>query len=243
MGLRRSIGSPLALSTVLALCGCKDEQQNGFSGDVRQDFPLAGLHTPGSRIGAAEVDNSMALVDAGSGLSAEEQAAVEAAIQEGMGERCEAVESDSGSGGKLNIQFQSETYGGFYEPENCGAVWIEDTDGQYVATPMIWAQLRTRNLFIWDARRCKVGVPDVVSSATLPDHGKMHHAVWDGTNYLDVVVPDGTYFLNIEITEDEFNYGRRGQYPFENFGPTNVYTPPDQESIIGLVMTFTPNDE
>jgi hypothetical protein len=105
---------------------------------------------------------------------------------------------------------------------------------------MIWAGLRTRNLFIWDARRCRADRPDAISSATLEEHGKTLKAIWDGKDQTGKVVPNGTYVLNIEVTEDEFDYGKRAEVPFERTGEAFTLEPEDFESVINLKLTFTP---
>jgi hypothetical protein len=154
-------------------------------------------------------------------------------------ERC--VERDEeGTPGELTATFFSASYGGFYAPENCGVAWIEDEDGNYVATLLLWAGLRTQNLFLWDAGRCSRDRPDVISSATLPDHRELHEAKWDGKDQNDRVVPDGNYVLKIEITEDEFDYGRLAEVPFVKGTSPLMLQPEDSESVNGLTLVYTP---
>jgi hypothetical protein len=235
----------LAIVGVLSgsIIGCAEEEQDPWSAEAQreqaEDNPLAGLYTPGNRIGYVPPAGSSG-IDAGTGLSPEELAAVEASIREAGGmDRCALPEASEGTPGTLTFSFDTRTYGGFYEPENCGAVWIEDTEGRYVDTPLVWAEIRLRNLFIWDARRCDTDGPDVISSATLPEHGR-HEGSWSGKDYMGRVVPDGTYVLNIEVTEDEFDYGRRAEIPFEKGGEPVMLQPDDFDSVTDLTISYTP---
>jgi hypothetical protein len=205
---------------------------------------LLGLHTPGSKLGMREgIVSDAGTLDGGMGLSPDELRAIEDAIRAGDdSESCEryAEVEQPGTAGTLKINFFTRTYEGFWGPENCGAVWIEDDEGQYVATPAIWAEQRIRNLFIWDARRCESDFPDVISSATLPDHARPHEMTWNGKTHGGDDAPDGTYVLNIEVTEDEFNYGRRLEVPFEKGSEPFRLEPEEGDSVHMLVLEYTP---
>jgi hypothetical protein len=235
LALRRTAGAwtaAVALFAACSLAACSDSDFPRFEESEYGAHPSAGLFTPGNLIGV-DWEALDASVDAG---DAGRDPAEDALNGGGV-----CVEREAGgTPGELTIEFQTDTYGGFYEPENCGAVWIEDEEGQYVATPMIWAGLRTRNLFVWDARRCQTDRPDVIASATLTEHGKRHMATWDGLDQLQKVVPDGNYVLNIEVTEDEFDYGEYITVPFEK-GPTAfTLEPDDTTSVKNLKLSFTP---
>jgi hypothetical protein len=222
------------LCGLLTLAGCGDAALDA------SEFPQAGLYTPGSLLGYQPPPDA-GRGDGGAGLTPEEQRELEDSIASaGKENRCVGQEGAEGVPGMLTASFQSASYGGFYAPKNCGAAWIEDEAGMYVATPLVWAQIRVRNLFVWDARRCRADwPPDVVSSATLTQH-QAHELVWDGMSHAGTRVPNGTYVLNIEVTEDEFNYGRRAEYPFVWGESAFGLTPGDEESVKDLRIDFTP---
>lgn len=233
----------LALLALAFACaaGCAEPEDPAYSAFASRDFPKAGLFTPGSTIGyqaplaAAGPDGGMG------GLSDEELREIEDSIQVGLsGDRCVGSGDGEGTPGTLTVEFRTATYHGHYEPTNCGAVWIEDVSGQYIATPAIWAGIRMRNLFIWDARRCHQDVPDVITSATLDDHNTPHTATWDGRDLDGKVVPDGTYVLNVEVTEDEFNYGRRVEVQFDKGTEPVTLEPEDTESVKDLKLSYAP---
>ena len=89
---------------------------------------------------------------------------------------------------------------------------------------------------------CRGDRPDAISSATLKEHGKRHLAEWDGKDQTGEVVPDGMYVLNIEVTEDEFDYGRRTEVPFERGSESFTLEPQDvdDDSVINLKLSYTP---
>jgi hypothetical protein len=238
--LRRRTRSLSALAA-LGLVACASDEHPRFGENEYAAHPSAGLFTPGSKLGMDP--NALDAGGDGGDAATDDNSQFEDAINEASGQnRCIEREGEPGAPGTLMIEFQTETYGGHYEPENCGAVWIEDPEGQYVATPMIWAGLRARNLFIWDARRCRGDRPDAISSATLTEHGKRHLAEWDGKDQTGKLVPDGMYVLNIEVTEDEFDYGRRTEVPFERGSESFTLEPQDvdDDSVINLKLSYTP---
>jgi hypothetical protein len=232
---------PLAL--VALSCACSDRVEPTYSASDLGGPPLVGLFVPGSQLGVQPIAASAADGGAAVGLSEKEQKDIEAAISQGDTEdRCTFTTAAEGTAAMLTAEFTTASYGGFYDPENCGAVWIEDTEGHYVATAELWAKLRMRNIFVWSARRCKADKtkPDAVSSATLPNHKTPHTATWDGRDWRGKTVADGSYVLNIEVTEDEFDYGRRGQYPFEKTANPSAFEPDDDVSIRKLKITYSP---
>lgn len=216
---------------------CADDARVSASG-----YPKAGLYTPGSTIGAAPDLDDGGSVDGSDGLSAAERRALEESIVQAGGQnRCAAIAGAAGTLATLVAEFETASYGGFYEPANCGAVWIEDAEGNYVDTLHVWAALRFRNLFVWDARRCKAKFPvDAVATATLADHSSPHVARWDALDHTDKVAPDGKYVLNIEISEDELNFGRRTEVPFDKGAEAFVLEPPDGETVKRLRITYAP---
>jgi hypothetical protein len=174
-------------------------------------YPTAGLYTPGSTLGASDPTDTP---KPGAGL----------------GNRCVVPSShvvDAGPGtGTLHLDYTTQTEHGRYAPKNCTAAWIETTDGQYVATIEIDAALRRPALVYWQDHTCieKPG-PDVVTSATLPDHTKAHAAMWSGLDFAGDPMPDGPYKLFIEVTESDKEPGDIGVFDFAK-GPPSTVSPP-----------------
>jgi hypothetical protein len=98
-------------------------------------------------------------------------------------------------------------------------VWVETLEGQYVATLEIGAALRIPGLVYFQDHACteKRG-PDVMTTATLPDHQKPHVAMWSGADFEAKPVADRSYRLFIEVTESDKEPGDIGVFDFEK-GP------------------------
>jgi hypothetical protein len=232
-------------AAVFASAGCYGSEAPPSAAEQKAEYPLAGLYVPGSEIGLTEERRSAiaAAMNAGaSGGLTKEQEDLQKTIQMAAlnSNKCKGAVGTPGTPGKLDISFTTASYFGRYKPENCGAVWIEDIAGNYIATPAIWARIRTRPLFFYQAVRCQADQPDEITSATLPDHNRPHAITWDGKDLMDIVVPDGMYVLNIEVTEDEADAGRRTQYPFMKSAAPMTVMPPDTEAVKGLKIVFTP---
>jgi hypothetical protein len=234
----------LAVVAAITATGCQQEAAAPPSAPEQlAENPIAGLYTPGSQVGVTEeVLNAIAAKGAmaGSGASAEE-----AELQEKIamgGNHCIGSTGAPGTPGKLTIDFTTASYNtGKYSPKNCGAIWIEDAMGNYIATPAIWAHIRQRPLFFWQTVRCQQDTPDAITSATLDDHNKPHSITWDGKDLKGNVVPDGMYVVNIEVTEDEVKLGRHAKFPFMKGQTAETQTPPDTESVKTVKLTYTPD--
>jgi hypothetical protein len=250
VGCRQSAGAQgvklivfLTVVAAIAAAGCQQQTAEPPSAQEQlAENPIAGLYTPGSQVGVTEEVRNAALRGsmAGSGASADE-AELQAKITMG-GNHCIGSTGVPGTPGKLTIDFTTASYNtGKYSPKNCGAIWIEDANGAYIATPAIWAHIRQRPLFFWQTVRCQADTPDAITSATLDDHSKPHSVSWDGKDLKGNVVPDGMYVVHIEVTEDEVKLGRHAKFPFMK-GPTaETQTPADTESVKTVKLTYTPD--
>jgi hypothetical protein len=142
----------------------------------------------------------------------------------GLGNRCVPLVNmpSTFSMGTLRVDYTTQTQHGRYAPKNCEAAWIETSNGQYVATLEVRAALRRPGLVYWQDHACteKLG-PDVVTSATLPDHKKPHAIMWSGVDLGSNPVPDGTYKLFIEVTESDKEPGEVTTFDFDK-GPTST---------------------
>jgi hypothetical protein len=183
-----------ALLALLASAGCAMEQ-----GAVESSaYPAAGLYTPGSALGASDPTDVMAPTTGG------------------LGNRCAALAAAGGTAGKLTVQYRTQSLAGRYAPKNCSAVWIETADGRYVATLELSAALRRPGLVYFQDHACveKLG-PDVMTSATKPDHNKAHMALWNGVDFEGKPAADGGYKLFIEVTESDKEPGELSSFDFQ----------------------------
>jgi hypothetical protein len=183
-------------------------------------YPSAGLYTPGSVIGASDPTD---MPQPGAGL----------------GNRCVSLPpldpaAPAPTMGTLTLDYKTVSLMGRYRPRNCTAVWIETPAGQYVATIEIGAALRKPGLVYWQDHACteKPG-PDVVTTATLPDHEEPHQAIWNGLDFEEKPVPDGPYKLFIEVTETDKDPGEFAMFDFmKSAAPYEQSLPVDAEGPI-----------
>jgi hypothetical protein len=139
----------------------------------------------------------------------------------------------------LTFQVTTATHGGNYAPRNCGAIWVSDGNGRFVKTLYVWAQKRIRHLVQWQSVAMGNTV-DAVTGATITSHGT-RMAKWDCTGLDHQPVADGTYRINVEITER--NGAGRTMTPLDFAkGPAPVsLMPADQPSFKGArLQVVTP---
>lgn len=164
-------------------------------------YPFAGLFTPGSPLGASDMTDW------------------------DLGERCESPTIDEDAEvteGMLTLAYSTQTLNGQYAPDHVSAVWIENSNREYVDTIEVVGRIRYKGLQTYMARACqdreKTGV-DAITSATHRSHMDPHaDIVWDGMDFEDNPAPDGQYMLYIEVTETDKGDGYMIDYPFRK-GP------------------------
>lgn len=205
--------------------------------------PATGTSSTSAAAGAAAATSGAA------GTDASATAMMGAAGGPGM----ETTSTPSGPAeGSLTVSFTTESYGGFYAPRNYGAVWIEDSGGEFIKTAERWAGRHSRDLVEWT--RASGGWPsplggggnaadmmDVASTATLMSH-QMHTAMWNGQDADKSVVPDGDYVAVIEVTEDRMaSPGPVMRIPFTKGAEAHMVEPSDEAAITGVKLTWEPN--
>lgn len=93
--------------------------------------------------------------------------------------------------------------GGEYSPRHILAVWVEDANGDFVNTLMVYAEERKSKLGKWNAASGGYKA-DAVTGATLSNNDQYHSVEWDLKNFAGTLVQNGTYTLCMEITSDDF---------------------------------------
>lgn len=95
------------------------------------------------------------------------------------------------------ISFRTVLVPGEHAPKHVLAVWIEDANGVYINTVALYARERQGYLVAWSASSNTIML-DGVTGATLRTHTS-HELIWNGKNFRGVEVPNGSYFLRIEM--------------------------------------------
>lgn len=141
--------------------------------------------------------------------------------------------------GKLNVSVATSSTGGNYAPRNIVAIWIEDSNGNYVKTLLAYADRRMTHLNNWEtsstAKGVKFDVTDAVTGATRSSHGT-RTCTWNGTDYNKNLLADGTYSLCMELT-DKNNTGNYSQFSFVK-GENNEVTPSDVSSFSSISIKW-----
>ena len=146
------------------------------------------------------------------------------------------------SDGTVTFQVKTISYGGKYSEKNIGAIWVEDSQGQFVKTLKVWAKKRKQHLIKWGAVSNENDV-DAITSATIRSH-EIHSVTWDCTDTDSSNVPDGPYKIYVEFTEDNSN--KDGQPPgkwtvvefAKGAAPQNI-NPPDETYFQNVELVYT----
>lgn len=132
--------------------------------------------------------------------------------------------------GHLNVSVSTSEAGGNYAPRNIVAIWVEDENGNFVKTLMAYAQNRITHINTWQASTNAAGseynVVDAITGATRNSHAT-RACLWNGLDYNQNLMPDGTYYLWMELT-DKNNTGNYSSFEFikgenmQQLNPSNV---------------------
>jgi hypothetical protein len=102
----------------------------------------------------------------------------------------------------MALSVTTKTYGGGYAPRHVLTCWITNSAGTYVYNIKRNGYNYLSSLTNWTACSSSSKSTDGTTAATLTSHSSMAFS-WNCKNTSSVVVPDGTYYINIEFTEQE----------------------------------------
>lgn len=106
----------------------------------------------------------------------------------------------------LTINFTTGSYGGWYAPRHCLAVWITDESGNYIKSVQINGRVpRYRNMLASWIEASDWDSTDAVTSASINAH-RSHTSTWDLTDVDGNKIPKGAYKVWIEQTEDNSSF-------------------------------------
>ncbi len=143
--------------------------------------------------------------------------------------------------GNLAFSVRTATYNGQYAPRNAGAIWITNSQNQFVKTIKKWASNYQYTLIRWIASS-QQNTTGAITSASLNSH-QLHNITWNGKNYQGTEMPDGDYKVNIEFTEHNASSGNMGKFKQVTFtkgsAPVNL-TIPNETYFRDMNLTWTP---
>lgn len=106
--------------------------------------------------------------------------------------------------GTLSVSVSTKSTGGDYSPKNVMAVWIENNQGKFIKTLLVYGDKRKTHLNVWESSTSLAGSTfnsvDAITGATQANH-RLRNCSWDGTDFNRMNVPDGDYKLRIELTD------------------------------------------
>jgi hypothetical protein len=138
----------------------------------------------------------------------------------------------------LTFSVTTASYNGSYGPRNVGAIWISDASGTFVKSLNVWGAKRRRHLTTWNDVSGGNTV-DAVTGATASNHAT-RTGIWNCTGADRKPVADGSYRVNVDITEA--NSGERVMTPLsftKGPGPVDV-TVPDQANFKTIHLRSAP---
>jgi hypothetical protein len=146
--------------------------------------------------------------------------------------------------GELTVSVNTSEAGGNYAPRNIVAIWVEDVSGNFLKTLLAYAQNRRTHLNTWQATTAEAGTEfntvDAITGPTRNSHGS-RVCRWDGTDFNGQLLPDGTYYLWMELT-DKNATGNFSAFEFTKSDILDLRTPDDQPSFGSITITWEPQD-
>lgn len=144
--------------------------------------------------------------------------------------------------GELSVTTTTSAAGGNYAPRNVVAIWVENDQGEFVKTLLAYAQNRKTHLNTWQASTAAAGTEynttDAITGATKSNHGTRACA-WDATDYNGDLMPDGTYYVRMELT-DKNSTGNYSSFPFEKTDSPDSQTPASVPSFGSITIDWIP---
>jgi len=144
--------------------------------------------------------------------------------------------------GELKVITTTSDANGNYAPKNILAIWVEDSQGNFVKTLMAYASNKITYLNIWQASTTAAGTEfntaDAITGVTRTSHST-RECSWDATDYNGNLMPDGEYFLWMELT-DKHQTGNYSSFSFNKTETPESQTPDNVPSFSDISIEWTP---
>lgn len=127
----------------------------------------------------------------------------------------------------LTFTVKTVTNNSSYSPRNVLAIWIKDSNGNFVVSRKVMANSRKQHLVKWNASSTGNTI-SATTGATLNSH-QVHTVTWDGKNAAGTDMPDGIYQIWVEYTStNSASNGNQGPYLTVEFdkGPVLKHVTP-----------------
>jgi len=132
------------------------------------------------------------------------------------------------AGESLTVTFTTSSAGGQYSPRNIRVVWVKNAGGQFVRTIGLWANQRAHSFLEWDTVTTSYNADLDARTGATQNGYREYTVVWNCTTITGAIIPDGTYTLELELTEANSGSPRRRATFTWVKGVSNVWTPANQ---------------
>jgi len=147
--------------------------------------------------------------------------------------------STAQTAGTLTIStLTSQTSGATYAPDHIMSIWIVNSSGTFVKSTLVYAGTRQQYLYTWVASDAALNKLDAITGATQTSHGTRTSS-WNGKNVSEVLVPDGTYSVKMELT-DKHAQGNTATFAFTKGPASQTLTPAAVPSFANISIKWTP---
>lgn len=137
---------------------------------------------------------------------------------------------------ELTIEFTTENIvGAKYSPNHVLAVWVTNESGFYQKSLLVIGFEEYRSLKNWYTNSGG-DKTDATTGETYRTHST-RSASWDLTNFVGSVVPNGNYYINIEMASQDQG-GPYRMIAFTKDGNSTTITPDDSENFKNITLTY-----
>ncbi|MFH0757601.1 MAG: DUF2271 domain-containing protein [Bacteroidota bacterium] len=140
------------------------------------------------------------------------------------------------TGGEMTFTVRTVTANGNFSPKHVLAIWIEGSEG-FVKTRKVQADKRKQYLYTWNSKTGSNTV-DAITGSTLSSH-QTHSVSWDCRDFNGNLVPDGTYTVYVEFT-DQHAQGPIQTVSFAKGADSISLSPADEANFKDMELTFVP---
>jgi flagellar hook assembly protein FlgD len=144
--------------------------------------------------------------------------------------------------GSLSFSVLTVTNNAAYSPRNVLAIWVKDSQGNFVISRKVMAGVRKQHLVKWMNSSNNNSV-NAITGATLQNH-QQHTIIWDCRDALGNLVPDGLYEIWVEFTERNSAgggaVGPSTKIAFSKGTDVVSLAVPDEANFKNMVLDYSP---
>ncbi len=145
--------------------------------------------------------------------------------------------------GSMTFTVKTITNNTGYSPKHVLAIWIKDSQGNFVVSCKVMANTRKKHLVKWKSSSSE-NTTNAITGATLSTH-QTHTITWDGKDYSGNLMADGVYQVWVEYTSQNSASGQpAGPYMSLEFNKTTAsehLAPASLNYFSNIVLDWVPD--